>query len=127
MDVNWQCKSWNLDGEIDGKIITGTETTDVAINIYDEETDTYSWSVGLKIFYHEKETNSHQSIPNALLFTFYNVDYVHNALELRKVVNGNFLTSKAFVSFQDGEDEGRYILHVNYDGKDYELKGYPKD
>lgn len=128
MEVNWQCKEWVLDGDIEGKTIIGTRTTDAPFNVYDEERDAISSTVGLRVFYQETRNENNPTIPeNVSLFMFYCVDYIHKTLELRKVINGYYLADKAFVRFLPGKTEGNYILQVDYEGKSYELRGYPKD
>ena len=124
--VKWWGPTWIIDGEIEGQVLTKAEPSKF-IEFWDDERNDYFQTTSIKVTHYLKGTNlpSIQSnIENETRFASYNINYADNSITLRKVENRH-LTNTAIVRFISSNEEGKYIIHVNFDGKDYKLKGYP--
>lgn len=120
-------KEWKLDGRIGDKNITGMKpngrTTFWIDN--DESTGAVKSLPCYSVEYYKDGTNIR---PGQLTFgsasTFVVEKYNKKDIVLKKEEN-HYLTSTAIVRILHDNENGKYILHINYEGKDYELNGYP--
>lgn len=129
LDINPELikKEWKFDGRIGNKNIIGMRpngrTTIWVDN--DESTEAVKSLPCYSVEYYKDGTSIR---PGQLTFgstsTFIVEKYNKKDIVLKKEEN-HYLTSTAIVRILQDNENGKYIFHINYDGKDYELNGYP--
>ena len=129
LDINseWLKKEWILDGRINDRNITSM-VPDGMISYWKDEGAESMWLVPCFSVHHYKDGASIN--PGQLTYgnktNLMKEKQTDKEIIFRKVEDFT-LTKKAIVRFSPGDGVGKYILHVNYEGKDYRLNGYPKN
>ena len=122
-------KEWKLDGKIGNKNITGMKPNGRTTFWVDNNESTGAVK-SLPCYSVEYYKDGTSIKPGQLTFgsasTFIVEKYNKKDIVFKKEEN-HYLTSTAIVRFMEGDENGKYILHINYDGKNYELRGYPKE
>lgn len=126
IDPSWARKEWKLDGRIDGMDISSS--TYVGTKAYwNEKENGYFLGPTLEVSYSKAGSSFYPGQLTYGSIAWFLIDEDKGNKLILQRINGNDLTYIVKVQFLNGESEGSYLLHVNYDGKNYELKGYPKD
>ena len=129
LEINseWLQKEWILDGKINDRNITSMNP-DGMISYWMDKSSESLWLVPCFSVYHYKDGTTIR--PGQLTYgsktNLMKEKQTDKEIIFRKVEDFT-LTKKAIVRFLSGYQEGKYILHVNYEGKDYKLNGYPKN
>lgn len=126
IDSSWFRKEWKLDGKIDDMDILGSKYVGTKA-YWNEKEDGYFLGPTLEVSYNKAGSSFHPGQLTYGSIAWFLIDEDKGNKLILQRMNGNDLTYIVKVQFLDGESEGSYLLHVNYDGKNYELKGYPKD
>lgn len=122
----WLRKEWKLEGRIDGCDISSSKW--VGMKIYwDEKEEFYIAGPTIEIGYDKDATSIR---PGQLTYghiAWFLIDEDDGDKLVLRRMNGEELTYTVIVRFLQEDNDGTYTLHVNYEGKSYQLKGYPKD
>lgn len=126
INPEWFQKEWKIEGKIGNQVVVGSKFGGLQI-YYDEQEDAYILKESLLVSHYQEGATLQ---PGQLTFGsdshFIIMGASTDKLTLRRL-NGDELTKTAIVRFLRGEQEGLYIFHVNYEGKDYTLSGFSVD
>lgn len=126
IDPSWLRKEWILDGRIEGMDILSSKYVGTK-SYWNEKEGGYFLGPTLEVSYYKGGVSLH---PGQLTYgdiAWFLIGEDEGSEFMLRRMNGNELTYTVKIRFLKGNSEGRYLLHVDYGGKKYELKGYPKD